>query len=591
MQRLTGTVARLLGNASTTTAPWVRYLVTVALIGVAVAARLAMMPVPGGLAFVTFYPVIIVAALLFGTGPAIVATVLAGAIAQFAFLPPFRSLAESLPQVLSLATFALTAALTCLLAELLRRVTSELRDSEQRLRGLYEVPHIGIVLTDKRGRFVQFNEAFCRICGYTTEELQALDFWALTPLRHQTEEARQTEILYRTGHFGPFEKEYVRKDGSLVPLQLNGVLLEGDDGESYVWSLVEDITERKQLEHRVAAELARNQLFLRMCSDGAHILDAAGTVVEVSDAYCRMMGYARDELIGMHPSQLDAHLSAEFIRERIGELSAGGEFRFETINRRKDGTTLAVEVIARGFDFEGKRFIFCSARDMSEQRRLERAVLEATDREQRRLGHDLHDGLGQELTGLSMLASALATTERKAGRPAVAAILQFEKLTRQAIATCRAVARGLSPLGYASGGLVEALHEMVTTQQDAYGTDASLETSLAAPLRLGAEAGDHLYRIAQEAVTNARRHAGATQIRIRLRVDEATLRLEVEDDGTGIPPQAGESTGMGFRIMQFRARMLGGQLSIRPGARGGTLVVVDSPQSAEAVPRPNPGAG
>ncbi|MDP1524208.1 MAG: EAL domain-containing protein [Rhodocyclaceae bacterium] len=128
-----------------------------------------------------------------------------------------------------------------------------LRASEEKLRSLFELAPLGIALTDMEGRYIQFNEAFRAICGYPAEELIALDYWTLTPGKYRPEEARQLESLQRTGRYGPYEKEYRRKDGSLVPINLNGQLVTGEDGRSYIWSIVEDITERKlhqrQLEH------------------------------------------------------------------------------------------------------------------------------------------------------------------------------------------------------------------------------------------------------------------------------------------------------------------------------------------------------
>lgn len=558
-------------------APWVRYLLTLALCGVALAARFAMLPADAGLAFLTFYPVVIVAALVFGAGPGLLAIVVSAACADFFFLRPLQAFALGAREALSLATFAFTGGLTCFLAHHLRAAARELRESEQRLRGLYDAPHVGIALTDMNGRYLQFNEAFRNICGYSAKELRDLDYWALTPRKYEADEARQLEQLSRTGHYGPYEKEYVRKDGSLIPLQLNGALLKGNDGGSYIWSIVEDITERKKLEAQLAAESARNRLFLRTASDGVHIVSAAGVVVEASDSFCRMLGYTRDEVIGMQPSQWDAHLSDEDLRVLLSTLVSSSQFRFATVHRRKDGTTLDVEVNADGFELNGERYMFCSARDITEQRRLERAVLEAADREQRRLGHDLHDSLGQELTGISMLASALASAERRAGRPAADGIAQLEELTRRAIATCRAVARGLSPLGYASGGLVEALEEMVSLQRDTYGVDARFEAITTAPLRLGPDAADHLYRIAQEAVTNARRHGNAQVIEVTLDIRPTTVRLEVLDNGVGLAAPPEDAVGMGLRIMKYRAGMIGARLSIGRGDHGGTLVACECP--------------
>jgi signal transduction histidine kinase len=291
-----------------------------------------------------------------------------------------------------------------------------------------------------------------------------------------------------------------------------------------------------------------------------------------------MLGYTRAEVIGMHPSQWDVRLASNGNRARATELVHGNQARFTTVQRRKDGTTLDVEVTADRFELDGQGYVYCSSRDVTEQRRLERAVLEAADGEQRRLGHDLHDGLGQELTGISMLASALALTEKKAGRPGADGVAQLEELTRRAIATCRGVARGLSPLGYASGGLVEALEEMVSLQRETYGADARFEAIRAAPLRLGTDTADHLYRIAQEAVTNARRHGKGQIIEVTLDIGPDSVRLEVLDNGLGLPPAAADSSGMGLRIMRYRAGMIGARLSIGPGDHGGTIVACECPQ-------------
>jgi PAS domain S-box-containing protein len=576
--RLRAVLAAALRGEGAPLPSWARYLLTAALCAVAFAVRLAMFPADAGLPFLTFYPVVIASALLFGTGPGLLALGSGAICADYFFLRPFEAFAVGGREAVSLSAFVLTGVLTCFLTHHLRSAARDLRESEQKLRGLYEAPHVGIALTDMQGRYLEFNEAFRNICGYSTEELRALDYWALTPREYEAAEAQQLESLKRTGHYGPYEKEYIRKDGKLVPLQLNGVLLKGSDGQNYIWSIVEDIAERRKLEAQLAAESARNRLFLRTASDGVHILNAAGMVVEASDSFCAMLGYPRAEVLGMHPSQWDVRLAVTGERARSADLLNNRRARFTTVHRRKDGRTFDVEVTADSFDLDGEHYIYCSARDITEQKRLERAVLEAADGEQRRLGHDLHDGLGQELTGLSMLASALASSERKAGRPDADRAAQLEELTRRAIATCRAVARGLSPLGYTSGGLIEALDEMVSVQRETYGADARFEAIRAAPLGLGTDTSDHLYRIAQEAVTNARRHAKAGLIQVTLDIAPDTVRLEVQDNGIGLASQPADTSGMGLRIMRYRAGMIGARLSIAPGDHGGTLVACECPQ-------------
>jgi diguanylate cyclase (GGDEF)-like protein/PAS domain S-box-containing protein len=159
-----------------------------------------------------------------------------------------------------------------------KRVAAEsrLRESEEKLRGLYELSQLGIALTDMQGRYIEFNEAFRRICGYTAEELKRLDYWTLTPRKYEADEARQLESLERSGHYGPYEKEYVRRDGTLVPVELNGLLIASGDGQKYIWSIVEDISERK----RLGKTLAEREKYFRglseLASDCYWEMDQAG---------------------------------------------------------------------------------------------------------------------------------------------------------------------------------------------------------------------------------------------------------------------------------------------------------------------------
>ena len=141
-----------------------------------------------------------------------------------------------------------------------KRAEDALRESEAKLRGLVELSPLGIALTDMKGRYVEFNESFRRISGYSEEELKELDYWALTPKKYEAEEAEQLKSLASVGHYGPYEKEYMCRDGTLVPLCLSGVLITDRDGKEFIWSIVQDITERKRSEqalHRTRDELEK----------------------------------------------------------------------------------------------------------------------------------------------------------------------------------------------------------------------------------------------------------------------------------------------------------------------------------------------
>ncbi|MDD2915871.1 MAG: PAS domain S-box protein [Gallionella sp.] len=238
-----------------------------------------------------------------------------------------------------------------------KRAENALRESEEKLRNLYELSPLGIALTDMNGQYVEFNESFRRICGYSNEELKALDYWTLTPKKYEADEARQLEFLSTTGHYGPYEKEYLRKDGSLVPLSLNGVLVTGRDGQPLIWSIVEDITESKRAEenlHITASVFDNSQ-------EAIVITDANNIITEVNKAFTNITGYSREEALGCNPSLLSSgRQSKAFYAEMWQSLNQKNSWRGEIWNRRKSGDIyaelLSISVI-RGDDGSVQRYV------------------------------------------------------------------------------------------------------------------------------------------------------------------------------------------------------------------------------------------
>jgi two-component system sensor kinase FixL len=214
----------------------------------------------------------------------------------------------------------------------------------------------------------------------------------------------------------------------------------------------------------------------------------------------------------------------------------------------------------------------------SERLHLEAALLDAVGREQRRFGTDLHDGLGQELTGLSLLLSALTDTARAAHSPHTADLQQAGAVAQHALQSCQTIARGLSPFGSTEGGLITALRDLVTRLKGPSGPSLEISVSEVSRLGLSPAASDHLYRIAQEALTNALKHAHANSIKVTLDVERERVRLEVCDDGGGVEAVGKDTPGLGLRTMQYRASMIGARFEIAPIRPKGTRVICDCPQ-------------
>lgn len=206
----------------------------------------------------------------------------------------------------------------------------------------------------------------------------------------------------------------------------------------------------------------------------------------------------------------------------------------------------------------------------AEQVRLEREVLEISEGERRRIGHDLHDGLGQRLTAASMTTNALVAA-LKADAPALAE--RGEDIGRQlraAIAEARSLSHGLAPVAFVDDSLMAALAALA---EGAGRGNVRCVFECAEPVQVAdAEVAGHLYRIAQEAVNNALKHAAPTEIRIGLERRDGALVLEVDDDGEGLDESAPPAAGIGLRVMRYRARLIGGELEIGSAPAGGTRI-------------------
>jgi len=209
--------------------------------------------------------------------------------------------------------------------------------------------------------------------------------------------------------------------------------------------------------------------------------------------------------------------------------------------------------------------------EIAERRRLEQEILNVSEAEQHRIGQDLHDGLGQQLTGVGLKCELLARSLAEHQRPEATMATQIEALVRDSISQTRRLAKGLSPVGLDAEGLMTALKELAIYVDDL--TEVACVFRCDSPVAVeDSTVAIHLYRIAQEAVNNAAKHANPKHITLSLIRDDSTIRLTVEDDGAGFALDALIAPGMGLRIMQGRARTIGGVCEIQPRAGGGTIV-------------------
>ncbi len=233
---------------------------------------------------------------------------------------------------------------------------------------------------------------------------------------------------------------------------------------------------------------------------------------------------------------------------------------------------------------DGTTEVSCTLQDISERKRLESEVSRAADAERRRLASELHDNLGQILFGLSLLLASIGREARTAGSPLADKIERTAAALNQAMQVCRTLAHGISPV--LEGGLAAALAELAGGTA-ATGVDCVVTASQTANAMVTGARALELYRIAQEAITNALKHGRCRRIEVELAVRGSSLELSIRDDGAGVDlPALDRSSGIGLQTMRYRAARAGGTLDMRSNPGGGTNVHVRVPLLAEEFARP-----
>jgi signal transduction histidine kinase len=244
--------------------------------------------------------------------------------------------------------------------------------------------------------------------------------------------------------------------------------------------------------------------------------------------------------------------------------TSNGPAWFELSTSRKEG------------DATPHRFLMLS-RNISNRKVLEREIIEVSTTEQQRIGHDIHDGIGQQLTGLAMLASSLVRRLAASGLVnEAAAARELQGYAQEALEDARALSRGLAPVEIGAEGLAEALSGLIDEVSATTGIACRYDGPRLVCLEHGSMAG-HLFRIAQEAMQNAVKHAEPKHIDVGLKRKSGEWVLTVRDDGKGIDQPSDRRGHMGLHIMGYRAGIIGGSFHVGPAEGGGTLVRCEVP--------------
>ena len=345
----------------------------------------------------------------------------------------------------------------------------------------------------------------------------------------------------------------------------------------FVPSVVKRSLEQLDKERRLAEAEAQVHLVRSVIEQGFNavlITDADlpdPRVLYINPAFARATGYRPEQIVGQRLSAI-AGLTNLQQRLRSGLPEGAGFLDEISTYQTGQGERVGEWRVGPVEDKTGKTthwlIIF---RDITERKRLEKEILEISDQERRRIGQDLHDGLCQHLAGIELMSQVLEQKLAGKSKADAARVGEISRHVRDAIGQTRSLARGLSPVTLESEGLASALQELAANAEKMFGLRCRVAAAQSGHVRPAA-VDTHLYRIAQEAVSNAFKHGKAQELEIRLEAPAEATVLTVTDDGGGIAEPPPRNQGMGLRIMEYRAGIIGGALTIGKNPAGGTTV-------------------
>ncbi|HVO32582.1 MAG TPA: PAS domain S-box protein [Elusimicrobiota bacterium] len=434
---------------------------------------------------------------------------------------------------------------------------------------------VGIVLVDADGRVVHANPKAESIFGYERREIVDQPLEILLPERF-----RKVHESHRQGFgdnpqprpMGEGRHLFARhKSGREIPVEIGLVPVETSSGRVVLASIV-DITAQKD----AMKSLARLAAVVEASEDAIVTLSPEGNIMSWNNGAEKIFGYRTEEILGKNVAMLyppDRMEEFRFILERIRDGEAARHV--ESVRLRKDGRPVHVVLsLAPLRDSEG-RIIGAStiSHDVTEKKRLEQDLLHAVELEQKRIGQDLHDTLGQQLLAISFLGNILRKKLTSKSIPEASEAAHIEELLNQTKLNLRKLTRGLYAADLEARGLGASLKDLVEQVRESSAILCEFEgdETLRVPDR---SLSENLYRLAQEAVNNAVKHSLASKIVVSLRQQNQQVALLIDDNGIGVPDSAlrGGAGGLGLRTMQFRANVIGGSLDIGRRAEGGTVV-------------------
>ncbi|MCX6898037.1 MAG: PAS domain S-box protein [Verrucomicrobia bacterium] len=467
-----------------------------------------------------------------------------------------------------------------------KRAEEALRQSEERYRGIVEDQTEVISRFRGDGTLTYVNDVYCRFFGKPDQELVGSKWHPVAVPEDLPGIEEKLRTLSPSNPVVAIENRVCSGSGQVRWMQfVNRAFFDAQGRLTEVQAVGRDITERKCAEAALRESQERYSSLINNLNVGVYrsTVESGGCFLQANPALARMHGcdsveeMLQTKVVNLYANPADREVFVANL------LRAGSVTSHEVRLKKKDGTALYCAVTATAHHGPDGRaeWIDGIVEDITERKRLEDQLLEISEREQRRIGRDLHDGLCQHLAGVGFMSKVLAKKLADTAPAEAADARTVANLIRQAIADARGIAAGLHPIKTEANSAMVALQGLADNLKNMFrvqcvficGPPVLIEDNNAAT---------HLYRIAQEAVNNAIRHGKARHVWMTLAETDRHITLTVKDDGKGVPQPLPATRGIGIDIMNHRARLIGGTLNICRAPEGGTILTCSFPKKTAA---------
>lgn len=456
----------------------------------------------------------------------------------------------------------------------LARVTAahaELQKNEERYRLMFENVPLGYMSMDVNACLLDVNTAFANFFGYTVEELIGKRFADLLAEGVEYHRKISFPAFKRRGYARNIIWKVRKKNGETATIVMNGRVRYDQDGRFIqTHCMMMDITEHRKAEEALQKSEREKALILGAMSERVIYHDEQRRIIWANRVAAEVAGLPMEQMTGRYCHELlrrgrtipcdDCPVMKVFetMLPKAGEMQIDGKVLEMTAQPVFDEKNRFVGVVQISTDITGRK-------------QLERELLDISSRERSRISHDLHDGMGQQLTGISFLAAALRQQLSQSHPDAAETAARIAESADSALKLMRSILQGLCLVTDEPQGLMSALSVLAVNTREI--CHVNCQFSCDEPVLMSDYVvASNLFYIAQEAVCNALRHSGCNGISITLERRRGAVRLIVQDNGSGRLQAEKSKQGMGLRTMRYRAAMIGGGLEIKPVKGKGTRV-------------------